>query len=105
MLGSTDRAPMDRDDLDQAGFAQSFEVEPHGVGVQSEGLGQLRGGPWRGGTGQFAVQRVAGFVAQRLQYLQFHSLTVPTVGHIFKVETVFIDLALPIAGPPHDCNA
>ena len=97
--GATDRASMNRHDLDQARFAQSFEMKSNGVGVQSERNRELRGGPGGSGTGEFAVQRVAGFVAERLEYLQLHSLTVPTVGHIFKVETVFIHLAPADTGP------
>ena len=41
MLRAPDRAPVDRFDVDQAGLAQAFEMQAHGVGVDAEPVGEL----------------------------------------------------------------
>ena len=51
------------------------------VRVRRRGLGRSSGVVERG---QLAVHRVARLVAQGLQHLELHALTVASVGHIFK---------------------
>ncbi len=76
MLGASDPTAVDRLDLEQAGVAQALEVQADGVRVQPERLGEVRGRARRRGSGQLPVERVAGLVAQGLQHLEVHALTV-----------------------------
>ena len=47
MLWSSDGAAMDRFDLNEPRVAQSFQMQANGVGVETEGLGEVRGGARR----------------------------------------------------------
>ncbi len=67
MLGPPHRPAVDRLDVDQADLAQPLEVEAHGVGVDAEALGEIRGRQRGGRAGQLLVHRVAGLVAQGLE--------------------------------------
>ena len=92
VLGPADGAAVDGLDVDQAGLAQPLEVQPDGVGVQAEALGEVLGREGGGRAGQLLVHRVAGLVAQGLEdrelplrFAPVHGLTVPAGGHIFKM--------------------
>ena len=76
-MRTADRAAMHRLDVDQAGLAQPLEMEPHGVRVQAEPLGEVLGGQRRGGAGELAVHGEARLVAERLE----HSELVGRSGH------------------------
>ena len=76
VLGPTDRAAVDRLDVDQARLPQPLEVQADGVGVQAERIGEVLGGERRGRGGQLAVHREARLVAQGLEDLELHRLTV-----------------------------
>jgi hypothetical protein len=91
VLRAADGAAVHRFDVDQSGIAEAVEVEPHGVRVQPEAVGEVLGGHRRGGPGELLVHGVAGLVAQRLEHGELiHDLTVAAGGHIFKTEAVFI---------------
>ena len=68
MLGPPDRAAVHGLDVDQAGLAQPLEVQPHGVGVEAEALGEVLGRQRGGRAGQLPVHRVAGLVAEGLEH-------------------------------------
>ena len=70
MLRATDRALGVGDHVEQAHLAHPVEVRAHGVGVQPERVGDLRGGQRSGRAGQLEVDRVAGVVAERLEQLE-----------------------------------
>ena len=76
VLGPADGAAVDRLDVDQAGVTQPLQVQPDGVGVQAECVGEVLGGERRGRGGQFAVHREARLIAQGLEDLELHVLTV-----------------------------
>ncbi len=68
MLRPPDGAAVDGLDVDQTDLAEPLEVEPHGVGVDAEPLGEI-GRRERGGRArQLLVHRVAGLVAQGLEH-------------------------------------
>ena len=74
VLGPPDGAPVDGLGLDETGLAEPLEVEPDGVRVQAERIGEFLGRQGRGRGGQLAVHRVPGLVAQGLEDLEveFH---------------------------------
>ena len=67
VLGTPDRAAVHGLDLDEAGFAQSLEVETHRVGVDAETVGQLARRQRGGRAGELLVHRKTRFIAQRFQ--------------------------------------
>jgi hypothetical protein len=58
------------DDLEQADLAHPLEVGPDRVGVEAEGVRDLRGGQGHRRARELEVDRVAGVVAERLEELQ-----------------------------------
>ncbi len=84
VLGPTDGPAVDRLDVDEARLAQALQVEAHGVGVQAERVGEVLGGERRRRCGQLAVHREARLVAQGLQDLELHALTVPSPRAYFQ---------------------
>ena len=70
VLGATDGAPVHGFGVDEAGVAEALEVEPHGVGVHAETLGEVRGGQCRRRRRQLAVDGVSGLVGECLEHPQ-----------------------------------
>ena len=74
MLRAPDGAPVDRLGVDEAGLAEAIEVEPHGVGVDAERVGEVLGRQRGGRAGELLVHRVPGLVAERLQHRELVEL-------------------------------
>ncbi len=91
VLGPADGAAVHRLDVDEPGVAEAVEVEPHGVRVQPEAVGEVLGRHGRSRPGELLVHGVAGLVTQCFEHRELiHDLTVAACGHIFKTEAVFI---------------
>ncbi len=85
VLGPAHGAAADDLDVDEPGLAEPFEMEAHGVRVESEAVGKVLRGLRRGGRAQLTVDGVAGLVAQRLEDGQLvHDTTVALRPRIFK---------------------
>ncbi len=75
VLGPANGAPVDRLDVDETRFAEPFEMEADGVGVEPEPLRELVGPESARGAGELLIHREARLVAKRLQDgEQVHSL-------------------------------
>jgi hypothetical protein len=74
VLGPADGAAVHRLGLHEPRLAEPVEVEPHGVGVQAQAVGELLGRERTGGGGQLAVHRVPRLVAKGLQHRQIHAV-------------------------------
>ena len=90
VLRTADGAAVDDLDVDEARVLQPLEVQPHGVGVQVERVGEVAGAARRGRSGQLPVERVAGLVAEGLQHLEVHALTVDAGRAYFQGRDCFI---------------
>ena len=67
VLGPADGAPVHGLDVDEAGFAQPLEVQPHGVGVQAEAVGELGRGERGGGARELLIHGESRLVAEGFQ--------------------------------------
>ena len=103
VLRPPDRAAVDRLDVDQPGLAQPLEVQPDGVGVQAEAVGELLGRERRGRRGQLPVHRVTGLVAQCLQHREVHQVLDRSRGRAYfqGVRCFYSDMTRePATAPP-----